>query len=267
MTVSGPGPKVKLKLTIAYDGRSFRGWQSQAGKDAVQDHLEAALEKLCGYRVVVHGSGRTDAGVHALGQSAHINVPADKFDPRTWMLGINARLPQEVRVMKVVRVPLEFHARFHAEGKVYLYRIWNGSSMHPLEIGRAWHVPVKLDLDLLKEAAACLTGTHDFASFAANRGTPDEDTVRTIYSIKLSRRGSLLALRFHGDGFLYRMVRLLTGSMVRCAQGREPIDWLRKFLKSKGTTKTHFLAAAEGLYLERVIYPKNLKGLSNKEPA
>ena len=255
MTVPGAGPKIRLKLTIAYDGRSFRGWQSQVGKDAVQDHLEAALEKLCGYRVVVHGSGRTDAGVHALGQTAHIDVPADKFDLRTWHLGINARLPQAVRVMKVQRAAPDFHARFHAEGKVYAYRIWNGPVLHPLEIGRAWHVHGALDFEALKRAATCLTGTHDFASFAANRGRPDKDTVRTIHKIRLSRRGPLLTLRFEGTGFLYRMVRLLTGSMIRCAQGREPVEWLTNFLKSKGATKTHFLAPAEGLYLERVIYP------------
>ncbi|HET6408597.1 MAG TPA: tRNA pseudouridine(38-40) synthase TruA [Chthoniobacteraceae bacterium] len=244
----------RLRLTIAYDGRKFRGWQSQATKDAVQDYLEHALHDLCGKRIVVQGSGRTDTGVHALAQTAHIEVPAGKFNLRTWMFAINSRLPFEVRIMRIQQARPGFHARFDAQGKVYAYRVWHGEFLHPLEIGRAWHVPGQLDLEVLRKGAEKLKGKHDFAAFAANRGRPEKDTVRTIHSIRISRRGPLITLRFEGDGFLYRMVRMMTGTMVRCAQGRLPLSRLDELLKSKGATKTTFAAPAEGLYLEKVLY-------------
>jgi len=251
--VKSPGFE-RLKLTVAYDGRCFRGWQSQATRDAVQDYLESAFLKLIGQRVVVHGAGRTDAGVHALAQIAHADVPERKHLPRTWLLAINANLPPGARVLRVQRAPSAFHARFDARGKIYAYRLWAGPVLHPLEIGRAWHVPVPLDLNFLQTGAATLCGTHDFAGFAVNRGHVEKDTVRTIHAIRISRRGALLTLRFEGTGFLYKMVRIVTGSLVRCAQGKATLDWLTKILKSKGAAKSHFAAPAEGLYLERVLY-------------
>ena len=244
----------RLKLIIAYDGRSFRGWQSQTTKDAVQDHLERSLAKLVGERVVVHGAGRTDAGVHALGQVAHIDVPRGKFPIRTWILAINSGLPPEARVLRIQKVSPRFHARFDASGKVYAYRIWASPVLHPLEIGRVWHMPIPLDLELLRAGADLICGTHDYSGFVVNRGHEEKDTVRTIRSIRISRKGPLVTLRFEGTGFLYKMVRMLTGSLVRCAQGRAPLDWLEKTLKTKGAAKSHFAAPAEGLYLERVLY-------------
>jgi tRNA pseudouridine38-40 synthase len=244
----------RLKLTVAYDGRRFRGWQSQASGDAVQDFLEAAFKKLVGHRVVVQGAGRTDAGVHALAQIAHADVPGGKYPLRTWMLAINDSLPPEARVIRVQRARPEFHARFDAAGKIYAYRLWTGPCLHPLEIGRAWHVPIPLDFTLLRAGADALCGTHDFARFAVNRGQVEKDTVRTIHRIRISRRGPLVTLRFEGNGFLYKMVRVLTGSLVRVAQGRAPLEWLLSTLNSKSAAKSHFAAPAEGLYLERVLY-------------
>lgn len=244
----------RLKLLVAYDGRTLRGWQSQPDGQAVQDRLEAALIKLCGERIVVHGSGRTDTGVHALGQIAHIEVPKGKFDARTWLLAINAHLPAEVRVLKLTRAKPDFHARFSAKGKVYVYRLWVGPALHPLEIGRAWHVPGALDLAALRAGAKILTGTHDFAAFAANRGYPERDTVRTVRSIRVIGRGPLISLRFEGTGFLYKMVRMLTGSLVRVAQGKADPQWLADLLAGKGTAKSNFAAPADGLYLVKVLY-------------
>lgn len=248
-------PVERLKLLVAYDGRAFRGWQSQATGDAVQDHLERALAQVCGEkRIVVHGSGRTDTGVHALGQTAHIDVPRGRLPARTWLPALNANLPPEVRILRVTRASSEFHARFSAEGKVYTYRIWTGPVLHPLEIGRAWHVPIPLDPILLQTATQLLVGTHDFAGFAANRGRPERDTIRTINEIRISRRGPLLTLRYTGSGFLYRMVRLLTGSVVRVAQGKAPLSWLGSLLAQKSPAKSSFAAPADGLYLVRVLY-------------
>ena len=244
----------RLKVTIAYDGRTFRGWQSQACGSGVQDHVERSLAEVCGGRIVVHGSGRTDTGVHALGQVAHVDVPRGRLAVRAWQLALNANLPHAIRVVRVQRAAADFHARFDVAGKLYLYRIWHASYLHPLEIGRAWLVPGKLDLSLLREGARRLEGTHDFALFAANRRSGPIETVRTINRIRLARRGPLLTLRFDGTGFLYKMVRLLTGSLIRCAQGRAPLSWLDELLQNKGAAKTHFAAPAEGLYLERVRY-------------
>jgi len=244
----------RLRLLVAYDGRPFRGWQSQATKDAVQDFIEGAFARIVGRRVVVIGSGRTDAGVHALGQVAHATVPGGLLPTAKWREALNANLPHEIRILKVARARADFHAQFDAQGKEYLYRIWNGPFLHPLEIDRAWFVPRPLDLARLRDCARLLEGTHDFASFAANRGEPVADTERTIRRIRIARRGGLLTLRFEGDGFLYRMVRLLTGTLVRCAEGRAEPSFLTELLAAKGVKKTHFQAPAEGLYLARVLY-------------
>ncbi len=245
---------VRLKLLLAYDGRPFRGWQSQAGGDAVQDRLEQAFMRVGGQRIVVHGSGRTDAGVHALGQVAHADVPRVFLPPAKWHAALNANLPPEIRVLRCVRAAADFHARFQARGKTYRYRIHVGPVFPPLEIGRAWHVPSPLDLGVLRACAAQLTGTHDFAGFAANRGHAPTSTVRTLREIHLTARGPRLTLRFTCDGFLYKMVRLLTGTLIRCAQGRMEPAFLDTLLAGGGSPKTHFQAPAEGLYLVRVFY-------------
>jgi len=247
---------LRLRLLIAYDGRPFRGWQSQATKDAVQDHLETAFARTIGEKVSVQGSGRTDAGVHALAQVAHADVPAERLAVEAWRGALNNFLPNEIRVLRVTRAAPEFHARFDARGKIYTYRIWNETYLHPLEIGRAWHMPSPLDLDILRAGADLFLGRHDFAGFAANRasGYAAGDTVRTIHRIAVTRRGALLTLRFEGDGFLYKMIRLLTGTLVRCAQGRAELDFIRDLLKAQGARKTSFAAPAEGFYLTRVLY-------------
>jgi tRNA pseudouridine38-40 synthase len=245
----------RLRLLVAYDGRRFSGWQSQADRNAVQDHLEAALEKITGGAVRVHGSGRTDAGVHALGQVAHIDVPKALHGPARWLAALNANLPAEIRVLRVTRVRggrEGFHARYDASGKRYTYRIWNATWLHPLEIGRAWLVPWPLDLAKLRAAAALLVGRHDFAGFAANRRPPEKDTVRTIFRIALQQRGPLVTLHFEGDGFMYKMVRILTGTLVRQAQGKAELPELRRFLA--GEAKSQFAAPADGLYLAKVFY-------------
>ena len=244
---------MRLKLLIAYDGHLFDGWQSQAKGNTVQDHVERVLAKICARRVVLHGSGRTDAGVHALGQVAHADVD-DKLPFDRWLPALNANLPREIRVLRCTRARESFHARFDAKRKTYTYRIWNHAVHSPFENWRSWHVVHPIDLDILRAGAKRLTGTHDFASFAANRGKPEKSTVRTIFSIVIHKKGPLVTLTFTGDGFLYKMVRLLTGSIVRCAIGKAELDWITSLLDSPGKTKTSFAAPAEGLYLTRVTY-------------
>jgi tRNA pseudouridine38-40 synthase len=234
----------RLRLLVAYDGRGFAGWQSQARRDGVQDALEAALVKITGEDIRVHGSGRTDA-------------PSGKFEPKVWVAALNANLPPLVRVLRVRRVPggrEGFHARFDARGKRYEYRIWNEPWLHPLEIGRAWHVFQPLDFAALRKAAQLFLGKHDFAGFAANRGHEVTDTVRTISRADVKRRGKLITLTFEGDGFLYKMVRLLTGTLARVAQGKAGPEMIQELLAAKTKKKTQFAAPPDGLYLVKVFY-------------
>jgi tRNA pseudouridine38-40 synthase len=243
---------MRLRLTIAYDGGPFAGWQSQPAGNAVQDFLEEAFRKIAGRRMTVQGSGRTDAGVHALGQCAHVDVPAG-LDPADWQRALNANLPPSIRVVGLRKAPPGFHARFSAKGKIYRYLVRNGLVLPPHEFGRVWHVPQALDIDALRRAAKVFTGHHDFAAFSANRPKAVCDTARTVKRIALSSRAGLLTLTFEGDGFLYKMVRMLTAAMIRAAQGREDLGALRARLE-EGAPKWNHVAPAEGLYLVRVLY-------------
>ncbi len=244
----------RLKLTVAYDGRLFSGWQSQANQNGIQDHLQRAFSHLLSEPVKLYGAGRTDAGVHALGQMAHVDVPMGKMIPPAWMAAVNAHLPGEIRVIQCQAAAAHYHAQYSAIGKVYRYRIWNATVFHPLEVGRSWHVPQSLDLDTLQGACDRLIGTHDFASFAANRGQAPETTIRTIRHIGIQRRKELLIMEFDGNGFLYRMVRMLTGTIVRVASRRADLNWIAELLASPGKTKTNCTAPAAGLYLVKVKY-------------
>jgi tRNA pseudouridine38-40 synthase len=243
---------MRLKLTVAYDGRPFQGWQSQRGGQTVQDLLAAALAAVAGTAVPVTGAGRTDAGVHALGQVAHADVPETRLTPARWLAAVNAHLPREIRVLRCGRVGPAFHARFAARGKEYRYRIWNHLVQLPLELGRSWHVVAPLDLGLLREQARQLVGRHDFAAFAANRGRPEKNTVRTLERVTVRRQGPLVTLVFEGDGFLYKMVRLLTGALVQGALHRAAEGWWEDLLAAR--TRCAFAAPAHGLYLARVRY-------------
>ena len=246
----------RLKLIVAYDGTAYAGWQSQAGGNTIQDHLEAAFRNVTGEKVRVHGAGRTDAGVHALGQCAHADVMARDWPGERWVHALNASLPVTIRVERARYVPLSFHARFSATGKTYRSQIWNARVLSPLEHGRCWHVPLPLDLRALAEAAAALHGTHDFAAFAANRGKPEASTVRTITAVRVRRAGASITLDFSGNGFLYKMVRLLVGALVRCGHGKMPPARVSELLKSPASTLAveRSVAPAEGLILLRVRY-------------
>src|ERR1041385_3958275 len=173
----------RLKLIVAYDGAGFAGWQSQSHRNTIQDHLERAFERVGGKPVRVHGAGRTDAGVHALAQCAHVDVNK-ALAPERWMGALNAVLPPAIRVLRCRYVPSNFHSRLSAKGKIYRYRIWSAPVLPPFEHRHAWHVRHRLDLKILHKAAKHFVGTHDFRGFAANRGQPEQNTIRTIRSIR-----------------------------------------------------------------------------------
>lgn len=244
----------RLKLTVAYDGTPFRGWQSQASGDSVQDHLERSFQIILGTDLRVHGAGRTDAGVHATGQVAHVDVPSGYLTPTRWARALNDILHPSIRLVDITLASPDFHTRHHARGKIYRYRIYNASFLHPLEINRAWMVPGALDLARLDSAARLLEGQHDFAFLSAHRRQEEESTVRTIHEIRLEQEGPLLTLSFCGNGFLYHMVRILTGSLIRVARGRADEQWLLDLLALRTPEKSRYCAPAEGLYLTQVLY-------------
>jgi tRNA pseudouridine38-40 synthase len=245
---------MRLQIDVAYHGGGFNGWQSQADGNTIQDFLQAAFTLLCGQKILIHGAGRTDAGVHAEAQSAHADVPDGRLTVREWVSALNAHLPREIRVMDATEVAQDFHARFSALGKIYRYTIWNAPSLSPLERDRAWHVPGKLDLERLRQACELFTGTHDFAAFSAKRDKKPESTVRTIHSIQPLIEGQKIQLFFEGEGFLYKMVRILSAAIVRHANGRCEVGDLSARL-GNGQPSFQHSAPACGLCLVRVIYP------------
>ena len=243
----------RLKLIVAYDGAPFAGWQSQSHRNTVQDHLERAFKRVTDGAVRVHGAGRTDAGVHAVAQCAHVDVlqflPTDR-----WIKALNALLPPAIRVLRCRNVSKDFHARIAAKGKIYRYRIWTAPILPPFEYRRAWHVARPLDLRILKAAAKHFVGTHDFATFAANRGKPEPSTIRTINSVRVRQNGPCVTIEFDGNGFLYKMVRLMVGALVKCALGKMHIEEIPSRLHSGKVGSARLTAPAEGLYLVRVRY-------------
>ena len=245
----------RLKLIVAYVGTPFAGWQSQSHRNTVQDHLERAFESVTGGVVRVHGAGRTDAGVHALAQCAHVDVLKFLAADR-WIKALNASLPPAIRVFSCRYVSKDFHARLSAKGKIYRYRIWTAPVLPPFEYGRAWHVARPLNLKILKSAAKHFVGRHDFVSFAAKRGKPEKSTVRTINSVRVRQKGPCVTIEFDGNGFLYKMVRLMVGTLVKCALGKMRIEEITSRLHSGEVGSARFAAPAEGLYLVRVRYSR-----------
>lgn len=250
----------RLLFTCAYDGLPYCGWQSQRGGASVQDTIEEAAARILREPLRISASGRTDAGVHAHAQCFHADVPDTcRMSPDNWRAALNAHLPASIRILEVQAVDASFHARFSAVGKEYEYLICTSAVLSPFLHERAWHLPHEFDVDLLEQALRCYEGEHDFRRFAANRGNEPENPpadfyLRTIYSATMQREGDLLRLRLHGNGFMYRMVRLLVGTAHQVARGRMSLDALRGMLENPHGDKTRYCAPAGGLYLRRVFY-------------
>ena len=245
----------RYKLKIAYDGTDYAGWQIQPHKKTIQGALEHTLsDMLAGAPLRLEASGRTDAGVHARAQVAHVDFPEKIGDLRYFCRGVNALLDEDIRVQSIQPVEASFHARFSAQGKEYRYFIYNGMVVPPplrhirLQEGR------RLDVHRMNAAAVLLQGKHDFAPFAANRGYGDEDTVRTVHQIKVVRRGAEVMISATGEGFLYKMVRSIAGFLMDVGMGRiEPEEAKAIFAKGERTARVQ-TALAKGLFLWRVMY-------------
>jgi tRNA pseudouridine38-40 synthase len=253
---------LKFKLVIAYDGTAYQGWQVQQTGRGVQELVEAACGKLFPSVKRIHSSSRTDTGVHALGMVAHVEIPRVEFKMPVarLALALNAFLPGDIRVLSAVRVPEQFHARFHATGKQYRYFVWNHPAMNPLLQKRAWHFPMKLDVKTMRAAAKLFIGKHDFKSFTVTRSYQMKSNVRTLTRCDIQKSGSHFTFIIEGDGFLYKMCRGIVGTLVQVGQGKIPLSEAKKILSSRDRREAGMTAPAHGLVLWKVFYsPKRRK--------
>ena len=264
-----------FRITLAYDGTDYAGWQRQASGATIQGLLEDALRELDERDVTVTGAGRTDAGVHALGQVAAFAIER-MLTADSVVRALNARLPDAVRVLAAAEVPPSFNPRFGARAKTYHYRIWNGEVISPFERRYAWHLAGALNVDAMREAARLLEGTHDFAAFQA-AGSETTTTVREILVSRIADCGlrgaecgfpsgsafripdsALLEYEITGTGFLRHMVRAIVGSLVEIGRGRQPVDWITHVVASRDRAAAGPTAPAHGLILVGVEYGDSL---------
>jgi len=255
-SLSPPPGHRRIRFTIAFDGTAYQGWQRQKTGVGVQEKVEQALARLFPAAPILHGSSRTDAGVHALGLTAHADIPAAecRIPMRRLPLALNAHLPEDIRVLEARRCPPGFHARFSATGKEYRYQVWNRPAMNPLLRTQAWHVPRALNLEAVRRAAQAFAGKHDFLAFSANPGYARRFTARTIYECSVRRRGGLWTFVIRGDGFLYRMCRGIVGTLVQVGLGRFAPEDIPAMLASRDRRLAGMSAPPHGLILWRVFY-------------
>lgn len=241
-----------FKITLAYDGTDFAGWQMQAGPRTVQAVLEDALRPIDAARVIVHAAGRTDAGVHAAGQVVSCAL-ASAIAPDALLRALNVRLPGDVRVMRVEEAAADFHARFHARSKTYRYVIWNGPVAPPQVRHFVWHVTQPLDVDAMQTAAGVLVGEHDFAAFQA-AGSEVTSTRREVLVSRVIRPDPQIHYEIAGTGFLRHMVRNIVGTLVDVGRGRRLPEDMRRILESRDRSQASATAPAKGLTLVEVRY-------------
>jgi len=244
-----------LKLVLEYDGSGFHGFQKQTGTRlrTVQGVLENALKNLTGEEVQVYGAGRTDAGVHALGQVVHFattaTIPTHRFPA-----ALNSCLPPDLVVLKAEEVDSSFHARYSALAKKYCYLVWNQERPSALLRNYCFHYPVPLDCGLMSKGAAFFEGVHDFRSFSA-AGSSAKTTRRHLFSFKVQRKSGFVVFTVTADGFLYKMVRLMVGTLLEVGRGKLPPEAVREILKAERRGLGGPAVPPQGLYLVRVYYP------------
>ena len=242
-----------IKLLIEYDGTNYQGWQVQPKGQTIQGILEEKLGLLTGEPVQLFGSGRTDSGVHALGQVAHFKTHS-RMDIRTIQRAMNSLLPPDIVIQKVEEVDEGFHARKHSKSKVYEYRILNRNLRSVFDRGYVWHIPQKLNLTEMKKATQSIIGEHDFAAFRTV-GSPARTTVRKVIRAEWKRgRDGIICFEIEANGFLKQMVRSIIGTLVEIGKGKMKAEDLRRIMNSKDRKKAGPTAPAQGLFLKEVKY-------------
>jgi tRNA pseudouridine38-40 synthase len=243
----------RYRLTIEYDGTPFVGWQRQANGISVQEAIEAAVERICGERRVVHAAGRTDAGVHARGQVAHVDLPREWRGDRL-RDALNAHLkPAPVAILVAEKVCADFEARFSATARHYVYRILNRGAPPTLERDHVWHVARRLDAEAMQGAAQCLVGRHDFSTFRAAECQANSP-VRTLDRLHVARTGEIIEIHASARSFLHHQVRSMVGSLEHVGSGRWSAADLEAALLARDRTRCGTVAPARGLFLMRVDY-------------
>ena len=242
-----------IRLLLQYEGTRYQGWQRQETSDnTIQGRLEKLLTQMCGEKIELSGSGRTDAGVHARGQVANFHtvslMPVDEM-----LAYINTYLPQDIAVTEVREASERFHSRLNAVGKCYHYLVWNSAIPNVFLRRTALEVPERLDVEAMQKAAACLMGEHDFQAFTSAKKTK-KSTVRRIDRIEILQEGALLTFVFEGNGFLYHMVRILMGTLLEVGMGQRSPESLLQILKSGKRENAGTLVPAKGLCLQEVYY-------------
>jgi tRNA pseudouridine38-40 synthase len=241
----------RIRLLLEYDGTGFSGWQVQPAARTIQGVLQDAISVMMGEHVTVVGSGRTDAGVHALGQVVHADIPKE-IPSWNIMMGLNSALPGDIRVLECTDVSPDFHAQRSATGKLYRYIILNRAEPTAIDRHRVWHVRQPLDIDRMRAAARILVGEHDFAAFkSAGDETP---TVRDLRVLEIERKEDRIQLDFEADGFLKHMVRNMTGVLVEAGLGRRTVEDVEVFLRNRSRDNAPGKAPSSGLTLIRVYY-------------
>lgn len=245
---------MRWKCICAYDGTDFRGWQRQPHGNAVQNHLEITLMKLFAKETKTHGSGRTDAGVHANGQCFHFDADW-KHDPKNLIHALHAQLPGSIQIKSIHPVSKQFHARFSVTGKRYKYRFHLGRAK-PIDDRYVWtRRDIPLDLTAMNAAAQRLIGTHDFSAYSARHGKDnDPNPIKTIHTLNVTQRGRHLTLTAEGSGFLYKMARSFAGALYTVGRGRLSPDHISEILHSKQRPHQIVTAPSKGLSLDRVFY-------------
>ncbi|HUJ19361.1 MAG TPA: tRNA pseudouridine(38-40) synthase TruA [Nitrospirota bacterium] len=248
------GMSRNIKLVLEYDGTNYHGWQAQAGtgRPTVQESLESAIKGVSGKDATTYASGRTDAGVHALGLVVNFHAPG-AMPPAAWMPALNHVLPPDIRVVHSEEVPEEFHARYSAQGKTYTYRILNRRAPSALYRNYAWHVNVRLKLRPMRQAATSLIGKHDFSSFRGSR-CGARSPIRTLRRVEIGKRGEFVELVMEADAFLQYMVRNIAGTLVEVGLGRFAPEDVAAILAAQDRTRAGRTAPPHGLYLVAVHY-------------
>lgn len=243
-----------IRIIIEYDGTNYNGWQMQKNAPSVQEEIQKAIRKITGEDVNLTGAGRTDAGVHAKGQTANFitksRIPGEKF---AWAL--NSVLREDIVIKESKEVPLDFHSRYDAKSKIYSYTIHKGLFPPAIMRNYVYHVNYgsKIDMEKMRKAAEYLTGTHDFKAFMA-AGSKVVNTVRTIYSIKIEENDEYIKIYYHGNGFLYNMVRILTGTILYASIGKLNVDDIPDIIEKGERELAGITVPAHGLCLEKVYY-------------
>ena len=241
------------RLTLSYDGSRYNGWQKQGNTpNTIQEKLETLLTRLIGEPIEANGSGRTDAGVHAMGQVVSFRC-TEKQNCTTLLADIRRYLPEDIGALELSEASPRFHARLNAVSKTYVYRVWNSDAPNVFERKYMYTVPDALNLSAMEAAASHMLGTHDFMSFCANKRMK-KSTVRTVESIKIQPLGNELRFTVSGDGFLYNMVRIIVGTLLEVGMGKRDADSIPALLDAKDRSKAGYLVPPQGLRLEKVFY-------------